>query len=300
MKKIFYFLALCIASPLVADSSLELSQGWRRDSLSFSISGPHKRPNVLSELHFKDIDVYMTHIWFKGAFDNLFFAIHGAYGEIVDGRVRDTDYLGNNRTHRFSQSSHDIRGDYTLDANVLIGIEKRLKDPTYIFKPLVGYGFYEQKLRMKHGTIDFQKDFHQGRSYHNEKVHGLNSTYRAKWFGPQLGAQLDKQVTTGLTAFIKYIFMYPLSYSGSGYWNMRDKRDRYFDDKANSYKSFGNIATLGALFQTKDSWDIRAEYEAIGFFAKDGHVHHRGYISAPFRKAKRIAHEIRLTIGYKF
>src|SRR5437879_6168908 len=78
-------------------TDLEISQGYRRDSLTWNISGLNGYPNIISELKYKKIDVYSTRVNAAISKDNYFAKALFGYGVVINGKNRDSDYLDNNR-----------------------------------------------------------------------------------------------------------------------------------------------------------------------------------------------------------
>lgn len=282
----YFFIALLLSATLAASVEVEVWQGYRRDKLTFTISGPRGRPNILSELSYKDIDVYMTNLSMKVSHNDYFMKLHGAYGDIYNGKVRDSDYLGDNRTLEFSRSKHDITGDYTVDTSVYFG--KTYRQKSLRISPMIGFGYYEQKLRMQHGEQQLPL---------NRKVHNVNSTYQTHWYGPQIGFGLAKKLLQNLNVYGNYVFLYPLTYHANGYWNLRDK---HFSDKAKAQKSSGNIVTIGTKYTAYKSLHAGIEYQFMKFYAKDGHCYQNGHRTNLFREAIRTSNTVYLFLGYTF
>ncbi len=268
------------ARPPKADFSL--FQGYRRERLDFTISGPHGRPNILSELLFKEIDVYVTRLGVGVVKDRYFFEGYGSYGYIFSGKVVDNDYRFSHRRGQYSHSKHHITGDYTADYGF------RLGRAWASLRMSIGYVGYYQKLRFKggHGWV------------HNRDFDRLNSTFRAKWYGPEWGIGLNKSFTK-VDASLYYRLLYPLCYHANGHWNLREKGARHFTLKSASTKSFGNIAGFSCGWSFFRNWKVFLEYEFMKFYAKDGHMHIK-VGNVPLNRAHLSSQEVRCTIGYQF
>jgi len=301
MKHFFLVVGLLLfAVQAFAEVAISVSQGYRRDTLKWSISGPKGHPNILSELDYKHMDVYMTDLRAKLSYNDYFIDLKGAYGNIYDGSMRDSDYLRDDRKDEFSRSKGDITGDYTVDATFRFGRNFLIGDTVHI-APMVGYGYYEQKIRVQNGRQSFAFDIFTGEKVsRHKKIHHLNSTYKAEWQSPQLGLLVDKKVSSAVDVFLQYFFLYPLKYKAHGHWNLREDSMRHFTHKDKESKSFGHIATVGAKYALSSRWHLLGEFEYMRFYAKDGHVYVHGHKVTPFRKADRNASEIRLSLGYSF
>lgn len=300
LKKSFLLLGLVFSTTLVAEQAtidVELSQGYRRDKLDFSISGPHGKPNVISELTFKHIDIYVTGLRAKLTKDDYFLQGMVAYGIVCHGKAIDDDYLFNNRKGQFSHSTHDIPGEYTTDVALRFGKNFTCANDVVV-SPHVGYSAYVQKLRFRHGEGWVMHPLsRKGKSSYT--IHGLNSTYKSSWYGPELGVACKKALTSKIDLRVSYTLLFPLKYDGKGHWNLRSKHDRHFDLNNKSSKSFGNIVGAGVEWTLTPYWVLKAEYEFMKFYAKGGHMK-VGSHRVPMNKAHLTSNEVRLVLGYAF
>ena len=300
MKTCVLFLCFFTCTLQAHTVDISVSQGYRRDNLKWSISAIDKKPNILSELDYKHMDVYMTHVRATCTHNDFFAKLQGAYGNIYDGKSRDSDYLRDNRKDEFSRSRGAITGDYTFDGAFHIG--KRIQvNSTFSLSPMIGYGYYVQKIRMTHGRQSFAFDIFTGEKFlQKTKIHNLNSSYKARWQSPQAGVQANKKITDSLHLFAQYFFLYPLRYKANGHWNLREEPMRRFMHKDKPTKSFGHMLAVGFGYSLTPNWHLMGECELMKFYAKGGHVYILGHKVAPFRKAERTSSEIRLSLGYFF
>ncbi len=104
-----------------AKINLELSQGLRYEHVNFSISGIHGKPNILSELKFRHIEIYTTRLSSSVTKGGYYIKGMVCYGNIFNGKAVDDDYLLNNRKGQYSHSMHKISGDYTADFVLNLG-----------------------------------------------------------------------------------------------------------------------------------------------------------------------------------
>lgn len=300
LHKSLLFLGLFFATTLTAEQAkidVELSQGYRRDKLDFSISGPNGRPNIISELTFKHIDIYVTALRAELTKDGYFLQGMAAYGLVCHGKAIDDDYLFNDRKGQFSHSTHDIPGEYTIDFAARFGKHFACVNDV-IVSPHVGYSTYVQKLRFRHGDGWVMHPLSRS-GKQSQKIHGLNSTYKSNWYGPELGCACKKALTKKICLTANYTLLFPLKYDGKGYWNLRAKHDQHFDLSNKSSKSFGNILALGAEWTLTPDWTLKAEYEFMKFYAKGGHMK-VGKYRVPMNKAHLTSNEVRLVLGYIF
>lgn len=291
MCKLLLFLSvfsvISVVNVLCAETEFEIKQGYRRDRLSWSVSGPEGHPNILSKLTFKHLDVYTTSLRGRASHEGYFVEGVVGYGRILSGTSRDSDYFEDNRHREFSRSRHDVTGDYTFDLWVKGG-KNFILDSVWKVSPFVGYSYYVQKVRMRHGVLVQDEE-----KFPHSKIHGLNTTYKAKWFGPQVGMRIERAVSKQLSLNVEYAFLYPLDFEGRGNWNLRKLT---FTQEAKASRSYGQIGHVGAKWTVDRHWSFSCEYELLSFIAKGGDKDRVN----PFRKAERHASQVRASIGYEF
>jgi hypothetical protein len=275
-------------------TELEISQGYRRDNLTWNISGYKGHPNILSELKYKRVNTYTTRVTGSVSKNDYFVKGMFGYGAILSGRNSDTDYLRDNRRDKFSQSVSSNTGDFTIDSAIQLG--KHFHPASGLtLSPSIGYSIYTQKFRDKHGREKFIK--YPAFSEKNSKLRGLNSTYHAKWYSPRASLRAEQTITPQLSLFGEYSFLYPVKYRAKGYWNLRKLHFRQY---ARSQRSFGNIGLLGAQYQLSKNWSLKAECEMLYFLAKGSSRGAETYKKSPIREVTRTALEGRLSLSYAF
>lgn len=300
MFKRYGLLAFLFSSSLIASEAVfdvELSQGYKRERLDFSISGTHGKPNILSEIIFKHIDVYVTRLAASCMKNDYFVKGSAAYGVVCHGKATDNDYLFNNRKGKFSHSTLDIKGDYTADFVLRVGKQfHELYGCTV--SPQIGYGGYYQKLRLRNGKGWVMHPFsHNGKNKFS--IHGLNSTFKSWWYGPQLGFEVKKAFTDAFSGYLSYFLVYPLKYDAKGHWNLRQKAWQDFNLHNKTSKSFGNIAGAGVDWKLDSNWTLKLEYEFMKFYSKGGHQN-VGEHHTKLHRANLTSNEVRVTAAYTF
>lgn len=198
-------------------ADIYLKTGYRNDELVWNKAAPGGQPNILSELTWEDIEIatinlgatlYSRHNWF----------VNGdvVWGEIVDGKNQDSDYLGNNRTLEFSRSNNGADEGNILDMSIGLGYRYQwLTHETgtrgFEVRPKIGLAYHSQDLKAVDGfqTIPASGAFP-----------GLNSSYDTTWFGPWIGLeglfyQSDK-FSLGLNFEYHHI-----QYDATAQWNLR-------------------------------------------------------------------------------
>jgi hypothetical protein len=216
VRRPFILLLLALSAvPLRAATKprLDVDAGVHRDRFSWNIAGDMggAGPNVLSELSWDDLRIYRIGADGRAPLGRAL-VVHGAaaYGWIVDGTNRDSDYLGDNRTVEFSRSENGAGGGKTLAASLALGTDLAA-GPGIRFTPLAGYAYRAQTLAVKRGSQTIPR---------TGRFDGLNSSYRAAWHGPWLGAELSASLPKGAGVAAEFQHHWA-AFDASADWNLR-------------------------------------------------------------------------------
>jgi hypothetical protein len=217
-------------------SRLIVETGYRRDELDWSIAGrlfdytQHSdvAVNVLSELTWRDLDIYQVGLSNETLFaDHFFFRLAFSQGTIYDGENQDSDYKGNNRTEEWSRSNNSADEGEVRDMSVATGYRFKLFKKRISLTPLLGYSYHEQNLVMTDGyqtVSEPDTDLHLNPpdvgAFDN-----LDSSYDARWRGPWLGVDtcytLKLPRPSLIMAFGLGLEYHWVDYSASADWNLR-------------------------------------------------------------------------------
>jgi hypothetical protein len=204
---------------------LKLDAGYRLDNLHWNIAGDSSgaNPNILSELTWSDLKIFQIHGLATIPLRNSLF-LQGAlnFGVIITGNNRDSDYLGDNRTEEFSRSYNRSNGN-VLDSSISAGYYLARTDGEKFIRlaPMIGYSFNQQNLRMTDGYQIINIDPDTQTPGYTGPFSGLDSTYKAAWSGPWLGANLTVSLSPTWMVFSDFDYHWA-SYYGEGNWNLRD------------------------------------------------------------------------------
>lgn len=201
-----------------AETQIAFSVGYRTDDLDWNIAGDKNggNPNILSELVWSNIDIEYLQV--KGSHSlrkkdtGLFLKGQAGYGRIVDGRNRDSDYGGDNRTKERYRSLSDADNGSVVDLSVALGPLWSTHDRVWSFAPLIGYSYHEQNLTLTDGYISIPAEM---------AIDGLNSSYDTNWVGPWFGAQIFYNPSSKWS-FSSSIEYHRTDYSAKADWNLRD------------------------------------------------------------------------------
>ncbi len=265
----------------------EVTQGWRKDSLKWAISGSHGKPKKISKLKYKDMNVYDTRIQGKVSRDGYFVRGMAGYGVIVNGKDQDSDYERGPHTRKMkvehSRTHSKIKGDYTFDSQILVGKEFALS-PVVSIAPTLGYGYYKLNLRSK----DLKYSIPKG----EKGMKGLNATEKSTWHGPQVGLQGKIALSPAFRITGEYNFLFPLHCTKNSYWKLRKL---HFRQKTHGT---GHIGIVGAEYDITEQLVLKLEGELMKFSTKGKETKPKWHIRV--REMERLAKEVRLSLMYKF
>jgi len=243
--------------------SLEFSAGYRIDQLNWNKAGiPDSPPglgvpvNVLSELTWTDLEISELSLIGRKTAGNVY--IRGSFdiGFIYSGANRDSDYARDNRVMEYSQSENN-GGDGTVwDVSVGGGYKKWLltsAEGAFTFRPLIGVSVHKQNLTVTDGyqTIDLIG----GRT---GVIPGLDSTYKAIWFGPWAG--FETGYAAGRLNLYATAEAHGAAYRGEANWNKRNtwQHPVSFEHFANAY---GVIFSIGADYAITEGLILAAAFK---------------------------------------
>lgn len=223
------------------ERELGVSTGYRIDKVQWSISGnpAGTSPNVLSELTWKDLEIYQLQhfgrLQFKNESDTKLrteISWRVGYGQITDGKNRDSDYGGDNRTLEWSRSNNNGGGS-VFDLSLGLGFKYFLPAADSWLMPQFGLSLHRQNLEMTNGyqTLTDQAVFDawagQSPGDPGYKVlpsvgpfAGLDSSYDAEWRGPWVGlsGQLRFAKRARLGGGVEY---HRTDFEAEANWNLR-------------------------------------------------------------------------------
>ena len=217
-----------------AESFASLSMGYRLDALDWNINGagnsPGSEPNILSELEWRDMDIFQLKAELVGANKaGFYFRGSAAYGRTFDGVNQDSDYAGDNRSLEFSRSLSDIDGSSVTDLSAGLGYVFYLGVNEDIrFIPLLGVSYNRQDLRMSNGN-QILWDSANAAVYDPSSVGspllgpfpGLDASYDANWWGSWAGVDVLMDLQDGSNVYAR-VELHQAFYLARANWNLRD------------------------------------------------------------------------------
>jgi hypothetical protein len=266
MKKLIItlFLALVAVSTVhceMPSCDFGVQTGYRHDDLNWSIGGLNGKPNILSELKWKKIQIAEIEANLRVLADSYYAKGSLSYGEVLDGSCRDSDYLLNNRKAEFSRSSLETSHGSVYDWSLAGGYELKFWRNLLSINPLGGYAVDHQHYKMNDGVqlIDWITDY-------SGPIHGLNSSYTSNFKGPFIGVDFIYEATSDLTLLATYEYHF-IDYKGSGDWNLRKDLYKDFQHRA---KGRGVVGSLGFLYDISYQLSIGMTCSYTAFETKKG------------------------------
>ncbi len=269
MRKLLFAALVCsaalAASPAFGKDAynLTLSTGLRSDKFDWNIAGDTggANPNVLSELTWRDLDIYQIKGKLAVETNRVYIRGSVAYGLIYNGVNQDSDYNGDNRTLESSRSNNRADDGSVWDVSGGVGYVFRLTPSsraTLDLIPLAGFSYNKQNLTITDGfqTIPATGPFP-----------GLNSTYEARWTGPWAGVDLiyrfDRLTLSGTFEY------HVASYYAEADWNLRTDfaHPKSFEHTANGT---GVVASLGGNYSLSKEWAVGGSFDYQDWRAEDG------------------------------
>lgn len=206
---------------------LALSAGERFEAFKWSIADSSASPNIRSELKWSDVRSHQVR--FGGRMQLSHFLYGRAYVDyawIRSGRMRDSDYDGDNRTLEYSRSLSETNADHLWDIAAGVGYPLAFRNERIFAAPMVGFSFHRQSFRITNGRQLISEDASETPPV-GPLDSRLNSLYTAEWQALWLGCDLRYAMapmpgTTSAMAFelsLKYFFL--ADYSAEADWNLR-------------------------------------------------------------------------------
>ncbi len=246
--------------------TLQINGGYRLDNLDWSIANTGGTPNVLSELTWRDLEMYEIKAKWDVVFNNAYVVDgYASYGDIYSGENQDSDYSGNDRTSEFSRSNNKSDDDEVYDFSSGFGYRMSL-DQYHEFwlvndlwlTLLGGYSYHRQNLRETEGFQTIPPD---------GPFPGLNSTYKAEWQGPWLGFELFG-TRNRLNGFFRFEYHWA-EYFAEADWNLRSdfQHPRSYEHEADGT---GMIFGFGGGYALNDHWSIDLNADFKDFETNNG------------------------------
>lgn len=243
----------------------QVGTDYRRAQLDWNIAGDlsGSNPNVLSELRWYELDIAQLSAALRAQAGRVVVELAGDYGDIADGKNRDSDYLADNRQLESFRSANHAAGR-VYDARLGVGYRFPLFDAAARHYgdliPMLGWSLQRQNLRIRDGLWVVPAG--------GGPISGLDSRYEARWRGPWIGATLR------LEAAARAVFSIDLAYHWADYaakadWNLRSDLAHPLSFRHDSVGS-GMVAGLALSYRCSRHWSIVGRVQAESWRARPG------------------------------
>jgi hypothetical protein len=241
-----------LGAPARAAVELDLAGGHGSERLAWSIGLAPRGPNVLSELTFQRTTTTAggAKIRWSSERRSVTLQLDGRVGVLNEGTVRDDDFARNDRQGLFSRSVSRIDGNALLDLGIRTDFALLRGSRTAVNQGGLwlggGWRFSQQTWRIVQGQQLFPRQVPLDPR--------LNSTYRARWMGPEIALLIRVPIARSLMVQSEFIGWPVLWYEGQGSWNLRRelRQDPSFRHEAHGY---GMNHTLELRYWWRLPWD---------------------------------------------
>ncbi len=256
-------------------------------SSELSISGSGGTPNVLSELEWEDVDSVVVELTGEvintlgtGAgptslgFYGILLRASGGFGEIRGGTLRDSDFLGNDRTNISSESLSTVDDDNLYYVNGDLGVRilnwwRADGDSQGYLDILIGGQYWQEtyvatkgvQLKDPFGTVGFTGAFSD---------QGRNITVDFKWASLRVGARGEVPLPYGFSVRGGFIFIPWSHFVDVDVHHLRTdlQKDPSFRDEATG--GFGVQVDATLSYNVWRGLSIEAGYQFWRFDSGDG------------------------------
>ncbi len=239
-----------------------LDSSYQQDDVSWSVAGPNNFPDTLTEVNWKKIDL----IGFQAGLSiplplNMLFKADGQYAWTVSGRNSQQFFLNNSKTQLFSNTDYDADHGSSWFGSVALGYAFNLGSPptdtlAVQFTPLAGFSWREKNLSAQNGQQQLDNFEAVNRDGDNQQ-----NSYRARWYGPWVGADLSVSAFQQHQLFSSFQHHWA-EFKADGHWRQNNDLQQpiSFQHKADAD---GIVASAGYRYLTRQLWGIRlsVDYE---------------------------------------
>ncbi len=290
---VFSVFLLCLAAPSYAAVTTTVSSGIALDRLEWTIGSSSSFP--ISELVF-EATIWQTTFNTQWSSDSSRWFVEGTagFGSVLSGSVVDSDFSFPNMKGLSSRSESDIDGHNSLLFSVESGYRIWITD-RWVVSIVSGFTWSQVRYQIKNG----EQTFPSGGS----DLSSLNSEYRARWYGPNIGFRWNTDLRPlPLFFFLEGRFWPIIQYSGKGTWNLRNdfEQDPSFTHKDDN--GYGGDVTATLRYPITNHWIIEGGW--TGRFLRTSNGTDRTFFSngtestIPLLDVSQDTHWFRLGLQY--
>ena len=251
----------CLSVPVYGSVTTTVSSGIALDKLEWTIGPSSSFP--ISELVF-EATIWQTTFNTQWAHDTTPWFVEGTagFGYVFSGSVVDSDFALPHKNGLFSRSDSDIDGHnsilFSIDAGYRVWTTDR-----WVVSLISGFTWTQVRYQIVNGTQTVPPG--------GADISGLNSEYRARWYGPTVGFRWNTNLNpVPLFLYIEGRFWPIIQYSGKGTWNLRTDFDQDPSFTHKDDEGYGGDVTATLRYPITNHWMIEGGWTGRFLRASDG------------------------------
>ncbi len=238
-----------------------VSSGIALDRLEWTIGSSSSFP--ISELVFEST-MWQTTFNAQWAHDTSPWFLEGTagFGSVLSGSVVDSDFSLPHKQGIFSRSESDISGHnsllFSLDGGYHIWTTER-----WVVSLITGFTWTQVRYQIENGDQTIPPG--------GADLSGLNSEYRARWYGPTIGFRWNTNLNPlPLFLFLEGRYWPVIQYSGKGNWNLRGDFEQSPSFTHKDDDGYGGDVTATLRYPITHHWMVEGGWTGRFLRASDG------------------------------
>ncbi len=258
---IFLSSFLYIPGQAYAAVTTTLSSGIAIDKLKWTIGPSSSFP--ISELKF-DSTSWQSSFHVQWGHDTSPWFLEGmvGFGSVFSGSVEDSDYSLPHKEGLVSRSESDINGHHSLFFSIDGGYRIWTTD-RWVVTLITGFSWTQVRYHIEDGKQTVPSG--------GADLSGLNSEYRARWYGPTIGFRWRTDLRPiPLFLFLEGRYWPVIEYRGKGTWNLRSdfEQDPSFTHKDDT--GYGGDVTATLRYPVTNHWMLEGGWTGRFLRTSDG------------------------------
>jgi len=243
----FVSFLLCLPPSGYGAVTTTVSSGIALDTLEWTIGSSSSFP--ISQLDFESTS-WQNSFNVQWAHDTRPWFLEGTagFGYVFSGSVVDSDYSLPHQQGVFSRSVSDINGHnsllFSLDGGYHIWTTDR-----WVVSLISGFTWTQIRYEIENGEQTIPPG--------GADLSGLNSEYRARWYGPTIGFRWNTNLRPlPLSFFLEGRYWPVIQYSGKGNWNLRNDFEQSPSFTHKDDNGYGGDVTATLRYPITNHWMV--------------------------------------------
>ena len=216
------------------------------------------------------------------------------FGYVFSGSVVDSDYSLPHQQGVFSRSESDINGHHSLLFSLDSGYDIWTTD-RWVVSLITGFTWTQVRYQIENGEQTIPAG--------GADLSGLNSEYRARWYGPTLGFRWNTDLRPlPLFFFLEGRYWPIIQYRGKGTWNLRTDFEQSPSFTHQDDNGYGGDVTALLRYPITNHWMVEGGW--TGRFLRTSNGTDRTFFSdgtqgiIPLLHVSQDTHWFRLGLQY--